>query len=188
MINYLKNAGNYCDKDILIFEEKIKLRPDLKDEILLQEGVVCKSIFYNITGAFYQYNFNDDMEINVIDLHSDNEWFFNHNSFMAQKPSDTFIKSFTDSRIAEITIESLHELLTESPAFFHMFRILEQTNSRLHFFDNRLTPTQKYKYILDNRPELIQKFPLKIIASYLKISPETLSRVRESFSKGKITS
>jgi len=48
-----------------------------------------------------------------------------------------------------------------------------------------MTPLQKYQYILDHRPDLIQQFPLKIIASYLKITPETLSRVRDKLSKGK---
>ncbi|MEO5563434.1 MAG: hypothetical protein ABIR18_08365, partial [Chitinophagaceae bacterium] len=66
--------------------------------------------------------------------------------------------------------------------------IFEQATSRVHFFDNRLNPTEKYQYILDNKSGLLQKFPLKLIASYLKITPETLSRVRESFSKGKIAS
>jgi len=41
-----------------------------------------------------------------------------------------------------------------------------------------MTPTEKYRYILSNKPQLIQKFPLKYIASYLNITPETLSRVR----------
>ncbi len=184
----LKTTGIYSDTDIQLFESKTKFRTVSKDEILINRGEVCKSIFFNITGAFYQYNYKDEIEENVIDLHSDNEWFLNHSSFISQKPSDSFIKAYTESNILEFDIESLHCLIGKSPAFLQFGKILGQATSRVHFFDDRLTPTQKYQHILDNRRELIQKFPLKFIASYLKITPETLSRVREKISKGKMVS
>jgi hypothetical protein len=60
-----------------------------------------------------------------------------------------------------------------------MGRILEESTSRIDFFDNNNTPDEKYRYIIANKPKLLQKFPQTIIASYLKISPETLSRVRK---------
>jgi len=177
----LKSNGIYNDRDIQLFADKIKFRRIAKDEILIKQGQVCRSVFFIIEGAFYQYNFKNEIEENVLDLHSDNEWFLNYNSFISQKPSDSFIKAYTDSKIFELDIESLHWLIGESPGFLQLLKILEPATARVHFFDNRLTPVEKYKYVFDNRRELIKKFPLKFIASYLKITPETLSRVRESF-------
>jgi len=184
----LKNNGIYSDTDILLFESKIKFRSVSKGEILINSGDVCKSIFFIITGSFYQYNYKDDIDKNVIDLHLENEWFLNQSSFVSQNPSDSFIKAYTESKIFELTVESLHSLIGESPAFLQLGKILMQTTSKIHFFDNHLTPIQKYQYILDNKSGLVQKFPLKIIASYLKITPETLSRVREKIFKGKSVS
>jgi hypothetical protein len=60
---------------------------------------------------------------------------------------------------------------------------MDSAVSRVIFFDNASTPTEKYLYILNNRLQLIQAFPLKMIASYLKITPETLSRVREKVTR-----
>lgn len=184
----LKNNGVYSEADVLLFERSVRFRVVSKGEILIRPGNVCRSIFYNLSGALYQYNYKDDVEENIIDLHSDNEWFVNHMSFISQKPSDSFMKAFTESNVLELTIESLHRLIGRSPAFLQLAKIFEQATSRVHFFDNRLTPTQKYQYILENRRGLIRKFPLKYIASYLKMTPETLSRVRESLSKGESTS
>lgn len=64
-----------------------------------------------------------------------------------------------------------------------MGKILDASTSRIDFFDNNNTPDEKYQYILKNKSEFIQKFPQKLIASYLKITPETLSSVRNRFSK-----
>jgi hypothetical protein len=76
-------------------------------------------------------------------------------------------------------MHKMHEMIGLSPAFFQLARVLEPVHSRTHLFDNQLTPLEKYQYILQHRPGLLQAFPLKIIASYLKITPETLSRVRD---------
>jgi CRP-like cAMP-binding protein len=184
----LMTTGVYSSTDIKLFESKTKTRSVSKDEILLNPGEVCKSFFFSITGAFYQFNYKDEIEENVLDLHVDHEWFLNQSSFIAQKPSDRFIKAYREGKILELDIVSLHCLIGESAAFLQLGKILQQATAQAYFFDNRLTPTQKYQYILENRGELIQKFPLKLIASYLKITPETLSRVRESLSKGKVIS
>jgi CRP-like cAMP-binding protein len=181
----LEKTGRFSDYDVTLFEKKTKIRTVKKGEIMLGEGEVCQTAFYVISGSFYQYNFKDEIEENVIDLHIENEWFLNEQSFIAQKPSENIIKAYSDSTVLELTLFSMHELIAQSPAFFQMGSILEMSKSRVHFFDNSFTPLQKYQYILDNKPALLQRFPLKIIASYLKITPETLSRVRENLARGK---
>ncbi|QHT67330.1 Crp/Fnr family transcriptional regulator [Rhodocytophaga rosea] len=181
-------SGVYSHTDVKLFESKTTFRPVSKNEILLNKGEVCKSFFFSLTGAFYQYKYTDEGEENVLDLHVAHEWFLNQGSFISQTPSDRFIKAYCEGNILELDITSIHELIGESAAFLQLGKILQQATAQAYFFDNRLTPTQKYQYILDNRAALIQHFPLKWIASYLKITPETMSRVRESFAKGKIIS
>jgi CRP-like cAMP-binding protein len=181
----LAQTGTFSDADVALLEKRIIKREVKKDEILLREGEVCQSAFYNVSGSFYQYNWRDEIEMNVIDLHLKGDWFLNHHSFIVQKPSENIIAAYTDATVLELSVHTMHQLILESPAFFQLGSILEQAKSRLHFFDNRSTPLQKYQYILAHQPALIQHFPLKIIASYLKITPETLSRVRESLARSK---
>ena len=184
----LNATGNYSEKDIILFEREVKFRRVHKDEVLLTNGEVAKSIFFILKGAIYQYSLKSAIEYNIIDLHVENEWLLNHKSFVSQTPSVNFISAFTESEILEISIESIHYLMGRSPAFFQLNKILEHSTSRVYFFDNLLTPLQKYQFIFENKPQLLQKFPLKIIASFLKITPETLSRVREKFVKNTINS
>jgi CRP-like cAMP-binding protein len=181
----LESTGKFNENDYALFEKEVKIKAVKKGEILLKQGQICQSVFYNIEGSFYQYNFKEEVELNVIDLYVEHEWFLNQQSFMTQKPSETFIVAYTDSTVLELSIHSLHHLIGLSPTFFQLGKVLEQSKSRIHFFDNSMTPLEKYQYILNEKTAFIQAFPLKIIASYLKIAPESLSRVREKLSKEK---
>lgn len=180
----LDKIGYFSEDDIQHLKNRIIQKEVKKGDVLLNQTEVCKSVHFIVKGAFLQYNFRDEIEQNIIDLHLENEWVLNQQSFVKQKPSETIIEAYTESIVFEININTLHQLIGQSPAFFQLSKVLEPVHSRIQFFDNSFTPLQKYQFLLDNRREIIQTFPLKIIASYLKITPETLSRVREKLAKG----
>jgi CRP-like cAMP-binding protein len=175
----LNSTGSYSDRDTSLFEKEVSIREVQKDQVLLKQGEVAKSIFFIAKGAVYQFETKPSLERNIIDLHVENDWFFNQKSLAFQIPSEGTIVAFTDSVILELSINSMHALINQSSAFFQFNKLLAQPALRLYFFDNLLTPQDKYRYILDNKRQLLQLFPLKMIAAYLKITPETLSRVRE---------
>lgn len=176
----LHNIGRFTEADTRAFETSIVRKRIKKNEVVLQEGQTCQSAFYIVSGSFYQFCY-DDIDENIIDLHLPNEWVLNHSSFMTQKPSQSIIKAFSEAEILELSVHAIHELITKSPIYLQLGKILDQAATRIHFFDNASTPQQKYNYVMDNRPQLLHVFPLKMIASYLKITPETLSRVRSLY-------
>ena len=139
-----------------------------------------------ILGDLFETWIGDDNESefnkNVIDLSIPNDWVLNHKSFTARKPSEYSIQAFEDTSYYEISIDAIHRLIAQSQSFLQMGKILEESISRIYFFDNNNTPDEKYLHIITKKPELLQKFPQTIIASYLKITPETLSRVRKRIS------
>jgi len=177
--NTLSQFELFLESDYKLVEKELKYRKLFKDDILLREGEICKSLYYIQSGSFIQYQ-TKEIEKHIIDLHIKNEWFVNHSSFIAQKPSSTAIMAFEETEILELSVNSIHKLIETSPVFLSLGKILDQARERTLFFDKCFSPTDKYNYILKNRPQLIQKFPLKIISSYLKIAPETLSRVRSA--------
>ena len=164
-------------------KEELEFRTLKKDEVLLDKGEICTSLSFIISGAFYQYKIDSELNKNVIDLNITNDWIINHKSFSTQKPSEYIIKSYEESIICLLTITAIHRLIAKSQSFLQMGKILDASTSRIDFFDNNNTPDEKYQYILKNKSEFIQKFPQKLIASYLKITLETLSSVRNRFSK-----
>ncbi|CAM3759630.1 Crp/Fnr family transcriptional regulator [Mucilaginibacter galii] len=174
----LRSTGTYTHEEIMLFKREVKVKVAQRGEVLTAQGETAKSVFYLLKGAVYQHTANS-----VIDLHLESEWFFNHQSFVSQRPSDVEIAAFAESTMLEVSLESIHYLITKSPAFFQMNKIMAQAKQRLYFYDNKLSPLQQYQFIIDNKPELLQKFPLQIIALYLKIAPETLSRARERLFK-----
>ncbi|RFS17882.1 Crp/Fnr family transcriptional regulator [Emticicia sp. C21] len=173
----LKKIGRFTAEDIATLEKLLVRKQFKKNELLLTEGAICQSVFLLVSGAVYQFSVND-IEENVIDFYIQSDWIMNYASFVGQKPSTTQMKAYTDCEVLELTIHKIHHLIEVSPAFFQLGKLMEQSMARMHYFDNSLTPLQKYNYLVETKPQLLQEFPLKMIASYLKITPETLSRVR----------
>jgi CRP-like cAMP-binding protein len=183
----LRATGTYTDEEERLFEEAVRARHINRNEVILHKGQVAKSLYYLLSGSVYQYERVSELDRNIIDLRVQNEWFFNYHSLISQRPSETFIQAFTDCHMLEISLDTVHYLTGRSIAFLQLNRVLEGASERLRFFDQSMTPAEKYAFILDNRPRLIQAFPLKMIASYLKLTPETLSRVRKSISRTAIS-
>lgn len=181
--DFIDQFGYFTPYDRKLIGEALLERRVLPREVLLREGEVCQSLYFVEKGAFIQYNYKDEIDQHIIDLHIAGEWMLNQQSFVRQRPSETILEAFQDSHVYELTIDKLHGLIGMSPAFFQLAKVLEPVHSRVQLFDNQLTPTEKYQFVLNNRPALLQAFPLKIIASYLKMTPETLSRVREKISR-----
>ena len=160
--NILSEFDLFSETDCIKVGNELKYRKLVQNEILLHEGEICKSVYYIQSGSFIQYQ-TEEINKRIIDLHIENEWFLNHSSFIAQKPSSTTIISFEESEILELSVNSIHKLIETSPVFLTMGRILNQAQERTLFFDKGFSPADKYTYILKNRPLLIQKFPLNHI-------------------------
>ena len=181
--NLLKQFSNYSKKELLLLEQALEYKTLKKGEFLLDKGAICSSLSFLNSGALYQYTVDTNLDKHIIELYTANDWVINNKSFSSRSKSDTYIQAFEDSSICFLTIDAIHNLIAQSQSFFQIGRILDDSTSRIHFFDENLTPDKKYAYLLENKPKLLQAFPQKLIASYLKITPETLSRVRQRFSK-----
>jgi CRP-like cAMP-binding protein len=173
----LNSLGHFSDFDVELFEKYSERRILNKNEVLLREGEVCTCFYFILSGAFSQFHIDDTDEI-IIDLHLPQEWMFNQHSLTEQIPSSTTIKAFSASEIIQLSLSHFHSLCSQSPGFLQFGKILNQTRNRSFIFDHALKPKEKYDYINQAKPELTKVFPVKMIASYLKITPETLSRVR----------
>lgn len=177
--NLLKKSGSFSEKETLLLRQELQSRVLKREAFLLNKGDVCSSLCFVISGSFYHYQIDADQNKNIIDLNIRNDWVINHKSFTTRKPSEYAIQAFEDCSYYELSIDAIHRLIDQSQSFLQMGKILEEATSRISFFDQNNTPDEKYLYLLNNKPNLLQQFPQTIIASYLKITPETLSRVRK---------
>lgn len=178
----LNKAGKFSEQESAFLKQELDLKELKKDEYLLEKGNTCSSLCYIISGSFYHYMIDSELNKKVIDLSIQNDWVINYKSFASRKPSVYSIQAFEDTSYYEISIDAIHRLIGLSQSFLQMGSALEESTSRMDFFDNDNTPDEKYDFIINNKPGLLQKFPQTIIASYLKVTPETLSRVRKRLS------
>ncbi|MDQ1095537.1 MULTISPECIES: Crp/Fnr family transcriptional regulator [Chryseobacterium] len=175
----LEQFGCFSEAETKLFHSMLTNKYVKKDEVLVRQGEISKSIFFVVKGSFYQLYFCQDREENhITDLYMENDWLFNADSLINQAPSKSAIICFSDAEVAELTLESLHQLIAFSRNFLLLNKIFNTLSSKIALYDEHLTPARKYNHILTSKPQLLQSFPLAMIASYLKIRPETLSRVR----------
>ncbi|MEO9483113.1 MAG: Crp/Fnr family transcriptional regulator [Ekhidna sp.] len=175
VIQSITSYASLSEQEIENFTARLELRQFDKGELLLEAGEVCVSWSFVIKGSFREYHTDQELNEVTTNLFTENAWTLNHSSFTGQLPSKGKIEAFEDSEVFQLSVHDLHHLIGESPAFFALGKILEVDSKKPKSSAN---PEEKYLALLAQNSVIVQKFPLKYIASYLGMTPETLSRVR----------
>jgi len=153
-----------------------------KRQYFLQEGEVCKYTAFIVKGAMRQYSVDDKGEEHIIRLYIENWWANDRESLMKQTPSIYFIDAWEDTEGLLVTKAALIDLIDGIPALSEWIRNLDAnfaiaSQRRLNAAIS-LSAEERYHDLEKTYPEFLQRFPQHIIASYLGINRETLSRIR----------
>lgn len=175
VIQSITSYASLSESEIESLTQRLKVRCYEKGETLLDIGETCMSWSFLSKGAFREYYIDQELNDVTTNLFTASSWVLNRSSFTSQLPSKCKIEAFEDSEVLQLTVHDLHHLIGESPAFFALGKILEVEAKKPNI---SAKPEEKYLSLLEQNPVIIQKFPLKYIASYLGMTPETLSRVR----------
>lgn len=175
------SKGPLSVEDKLLISEIWKPKTIRKKQFLLQEGAICKHACFIIEGAMRQYIVDDSGTEKIVQLAIENWWITDRESFLKQTISKYNIDAWEDCNILLLSYSDLERFQT-IPAVKEMFWRMNQNN---HFAtQNRLVATlnlpasERYEALVKTHPKFIQRFPQHMIASYLGITKETLSRVR----------
>jgi CRP-like cAMP-binding protein len=158
-----------------------------KRQYLLQEGAVCKYAAFIVKGAMRQYSVDDKGLEHIVRLSIENWWAVDRESYVMLTPSPYNIDAWEDTDALLGTRADLLILSNNIPAFREMTRKLDERHAiasqkRLNAAIS-MTAEQSYFNLANTYPEFLQRFPQHIIASYLGITKETLSRIRNQASK-----
>jgi CRP-like cAMP-binding protein len=179
-IQMFSALGSFSDEEQQWFMQHLQWYDVKEGAMILSEGDICDAVYFLEEGYCYQYK-QDDEDEKVIDLHLPGEWIFIQQSLVRQEPSMVAIRAFQGGRVARLGLKQMHALMSLAPAFLQFGRLFNQGQERLLMFDETMDPAEKYAYLMRTRPEIAAVFPVKMIASYLKLAPETLSRVRAKY-------
>ncbi|WP_299060527.1 Crp/Fnr family transcriptional regulator [uncultured Polaribacter sp.] len=152
-----------------------------KGEILVREGQYSDKTFFIFNGCARAYYLKDGKDISDW-FAFDNDFISSINSFFLKIPSPHFIELLEDSVILEISRIDVEKLSDEHNDFERLSKIVvtktmlqqQERISSMQFH----SAEQKYDNILSIRPDITQRIPLTHIASYIGITLETLSRIR----------
>jgi len=170
------------DKHLLMahFKPK-KLR---KRQYFLQEGDVCKYIGFIVKGSARTFTVDEKGHEHILKLSLENWWLADFESFYLLTPSRFNIEALEDMEVLQSTNAQIEEYLKHIPAFSAMANIISQNNTiatqkRMQSAMS-YTAEERYEDLISNYPQFLQRFPQNMIASYLGLSPETLSRLKKN--------
>lgn len=155
-----------------------------RKQYLLQEGDACRYMAFVEKGLLRSYNVDDKGYEHMIHFAPEGWWISDTYSFLSGEPSGYNIDAIEDAELLLITLPHFENMMLRVPAMERYFRILFQNNiiakERRLLSSITYPAEEKYLRLSASNPELIQRIPQNMVASYLGITPETLSRIRKN--------
>ncbi|MCV9929793.1 Crp/Fnr family transcriptional regulator [Flavobacterium sp. LS1R49] len=160
-----------------------------KRQYLLQEGDICKYLSFVEKGLLRSYNIDEKGEEHMNMFACEGWWISDMNSFLSGEKAVFNIDAIEESELLMITLEDFEEMTLKIPVMDRYFRILFQnslvTKERRLVSSNTHTAEEKYIELMESNPAIIQRIPQNLIASYIGIAPETLSRIKKNIASRK---
>ena len=179
---YINGKIQLSDSDLKWMESLSVSRRIRKNQYLLQEGEVCHHNCFVTRGCLLSYRVSDQGVIHVLRFSTENWWVSDRESFVNGTPSQLNIQATEDSEVIlwtkenfEILMKGIPELTTFVEALFEKSL---QANQQRVFSQISQSAVERYEDFLKKFPDLINRVPLHMIASYLGVSRERLSRIR----------
>jgi len=158
-----------------------------KKQFLLHEGEVCKNIGFVNSGCLREYTIDNKGSEHIIQFAIEDWWISDPNSFLSGLPSTYNIDALEDSEVLLLEKSAREKLLNSCPKMERFFRILIEANfvtTQRRITDSLSTSAEeRYLKFIKTYPKLIEQVSQNQIASYLGITPQSLSRIRKELTQ-----
>lgn len=181
-IEYVKTQMDLSAREIKAIEKNFVVKSYPKQTVLLSKGQVPSCSFVVMSGLvrlYYLVN-GDEKTTHFFAEGSAIPAYYNAKQ---KKPSKFFLECVEDCKLAVLSVENEQRLFKESPQSEEVCRVYleEQVGDQMEALANflMLTPEQRYLQLQESNPSLINRVPQYVLASYLGVKPESLSRIRK---------
>jgi CRP-like cAMP-binding protein len=187
-INIFRQFTDFNELELKIIMPYFVPKKFKKKSILLNAGQVSNEVYYLIKGCIRLFCEKDGEELSTY-FFTENMFAGSYDSFLSRKPSKVAIETLEECEVLSLTHEAQEELYKVFPKMNEFIRkAIEQRFVLLHdlFISYLLnSPEERYLMLQKDRPKLLQRIPQHQIASFLGITPVSLSRIRNRVARKK---
>lgn len=183
LFNYINEYAIISEEDFKVFLSHFTQKNITKKQYLLKEGEICKHMAFIIKGSMRKYYLDEKGIEHIVNLYMENWWAGDRESFVRSTPSVYNIEACENCELLLISRENTLKLRDQCRPFNELLLKLDEQNTiatQKRITSNiSYTAEKRYADFVECYPHFIQRFPQHLIASYLGITKDTLSRVRK---------
>lgn len=182
IVTHIKKHVSLTEEEVGLLQSLVRVKELKKKEYLLETGQVCNDNYFVANGCLRMYLMTDKGTEQVIQFAIENWWLTDYFSFKSGQPSNFYIQAIEKTTVIAISRKAQDELFEKIPQLERYFRVvLEKAYSsqlnRIHYIFN-LGGEEQYRMMIDRYPDFVQRVPQYMLASFLGITPEFLSKIR----------
>jgi CRP-like cAMP-binding protein len=181
-LDYIRNYVDLSGDEESLLLSKSKTRKFLKGQYVVQQGDICRYENFVISGCLKTFYIGEDGQEHIMMFAIENWWTADLGSFITQTPADYTVQCIEDSVLVQLSYESLEQLYLGIPKLERFFRIIIQkafVAAQKRLVNNfSLAAKERYLLFREQYPLIEQRVPQYLIASYLGITREFLSKIR----------
>lgn len=182
LLDYVRKHIDLTIEEEIILLSKVSARNYLKGQYTVQQGDVCKNLNFVISGCLKTFYMDAEGQEHIVLFAIEDWWSSDIGSFVEQAPADYNIQCIENTSVIQFSYENLEELYVLIPKLERLFRkMLEKalvaTQQRI-IRSFSLTAKDRYLKFKELYPKIEQRIPQYMIASYLGITKEFLSKIK----------
>ncbi|MFT3934512.1 MAG: Crp/Fnr family transcriptional regulator [Chitinophagaceae bacterium] len=183
-IKYLQDKITLSAEEIAMIRAVTIEKKLRRKQFLLQEGDVWKYNAFVCSGFLKSYCIDDKGNEHIMNFSPENYWAGDRESLMNGTPAKFNIDAIEDAELVLIEKTNFENLCRNIPQFNNLINTILQrsfvvSQNRIHA-NISYTAEEKYQHFLDKFPAIANRIPQHMIASYIGITPETLTRIRKN--------
>jgi CRP-like cAMP-binding protein len=184
---YLIDKVPFSAEELQRIESVITVKKLRKKQFLMQEGDIWSFNAFVNSGFLKTFSIDQNGREHIMNFSPENYWTGDRESLANGTPSRFNIDAIEDSEIILIEKKDFEMLCIDIPAFGNIVNAILQksfvvSQNRIHA-NISFSAEQKYQYFIDKFPSIVNRIPQHMIASYIGITPETLTRIRHNVIK-----
>ncbi len=185
IITHLRKHIDLSEEECAFIAARLRHFSVKKKQVWLHQGQVARDVAFVLSGCLKSYSTDDNGFEHIVQFAPEEWWITDMYSFISRKNGNLTIEAILNSEILLLSREDQLELFNTIPKLERYFRILTENaliSARQRVNDNlSLTAKERYARFCKTYPMLINEIPQKLIAAYIGVTPEFLSKIRSQY-------